>query len=45
MEAISTKMGDYAFIVEAFEYDTDSGILNFDVLIVGEMVFHIRRFS
>ena len=36
MEAISTKMGDYAFIVEAFEYDTDSGILNFDVLIVGE---------
>ena len=36
MTAISSRLHDYAFIVEAFEYDTDSGILNFDVLVVGE---------
>lgn len=36
MTAISNQLHDYAFIVEAFEYDTDSGVLNFDVLVVGE---------
>ncbi len=36
MTAISSSLHDYAFIVEAFEYDTDSKILNFDVLVVGE---------
>ena len=33
---ISDILGDYAFIVRAFEYDFDNGILNFDALIVGE---------
>lgn len=36
MKAISETLNDYAFIVEAFEYDTDTGILNFDAIIVGE---------
>ena len=36
MAAISSRLHDYAFIVEAFEYDTVSGVLNFDVLVVGE---------
>lgn len=35
LRSISTMLGNYAFVVEAFEYDEDSGILNFDVIIVG----------
>lgn len=35
MRGISEALHDYAFIVEAFEYDTDSRILNFDATIVG----------
>lgn len=34
--AISDALCDYAFLVEAFEYDTDTGILNVDATIVGE---------
>ena len=34
--AISEALCNYAFLVEAFEYDTDTGILNFDAVIVGE---------
>jgi len=34
--AISEALCDYAFLVEAFEYDADTGILNFDAVIVGE---------
>lgn len=33
---ISETLGNYAFIVRAFEYNFDNGILNFDALIVGE---------
>lgn len=33
---ISKTLGDYAFIVTAFEYNYDTQILNFDALIVGE---------
>ena len=36
MKAISEALNDYAFIVEAFEYDTNTGTLNFDAIIVGE---------
>ena len=36
MKAVSRSLCDYAFLVEAFEYDTESGNLNFDVAIVGE---------
>ena len=35
MRAISGILHDYAFIVEAFEYDTETKILNFDVILVG----------
>ena len=35
MQAVSSALGDYAFIIEAFEYDTDAGVLNFDAIIVG----------
>lgn len=35
-KAISEALCDYAFLVEAFEYDMDTGILNFDATIVGE---------
>ena len=35
MKAVSFLLKDYAFLVEAFEYDTDTKILNFDALIVG----------
>ncbi len=35
MQAISSKLNDYAFIVEAFEYDTITKVLNFDAIIVG----------
>lgn len=33
---ISAMLRNYAFIVEAFEYNTETGILNFDATIVGE---------
>ena len=36
LKAISEKIKNYAFIVNAFIYDFATGILNFDVLIVGE---------
>lgn len=36
MELISKKIFDYAFIVNSFEYDFDSEILNFNVTIIGE---------
>ena len=36
LRAVSKTLNDYAFIVQAFEYDTDSKTLNFDALIVGE---------
>ena len=35
IKAISETISNYAFIVEAFEYDTESRVLNFDVIIVG----------
>jgi len=36
IDAISNAINNYAFIVNAFEYDFETDILNFDVLIVGE---------
>lgn len=33
---ISEKLNNYAFIIQAFEYDEGRDILNFDALIVGE---------
>lgn len=36
VNAISALLNDYAFIVEAFEYDTDTKTLNFNVVIVGQ---------
>lgn len=36
MDAISEMLSSYAFIVEAFEYNTSTGVLNFDIVIVGE---------
>jgi len=35
MRSVSAVLHDYAFIVEAFEYDTESATLNFDATIVG----------
>lgn len=35
MQAVSLALGDYAFIIEAFEYDTETKVLNFDAIIVG----------
>lgn len=35
MRAVSEALHDYAFIVEAFEYDTETMVLNFDATIVG----------
>lgn len=35
MNAIAEQLSNYAFIVEAFEYDTESKVLNFDVIVVG----------
>lgn len=34
--AISKLLGNYAFIIRCFEYNTDTDVLNFDALIVGE---------
>lgn len=36
MNAISAKLMNYAYIIEAFEYDTETKSLNFDALVVGE---------
>lgn len=36
LNAVSAELHDYAFIVEAFEYDDEIDVLNFDVTIVGE---------
>jgi len=36
VKAISEALCNYAFLVEAFEYNTETGVLNFDVAIVGE---------
>lgn len=33
--SISERLCHYAFIVDAFEYDVDTGVLNFDIIIVG----------
>lgn len=35
LSAISQRLNGYAFIIEAFEYDTDKCTLNFDATIVG----------
>lgn len=35
-KAISEHLHGYAFIVEAFEYCEETGVLNFDILIAGE---------
>ena len=49
IKSISDELKNYAFIVQAFEYDTDTKILNFDALIVGEndipysKVFLVKR--
>ena len=34
--AVSNALNNYAFIVEAFEYNTETNVLNFDATIVGE---------
>lgn len=36
IEVVSSAVHDYAFLVNAFEYDTETGILNFSLTIVGE---------
>lgn len=36
MRAISEVLHNYAFIIEAFEYNTETSILNFDATIVGD---------
>ena len=36
IRAVSKCVHDYAFLVEALEYDTESHVLNFDVIVVGE---------
>ena len=36
MNLVSKKLNDYAFIVNSFEYDFDTDILNFNVTIIGE---------
>lgn len=35
INAISDKLSNYAFLIRAFEYNTETQILNFDALIVG----------
>ena len=35
LKAISKELNDYAFVVEAFEYFEETGVLNFDVTVVG----------
>lgn len=36
LKAVSNYLHDYAFLVEAFEYNQENRVLNFDVTIVGE---------
>lgn len=36
LKAISDYLCNYAFLVEAFEYDQENQVLNFDITIVGE---------
>ena len=36
LHCVSELLHNYAFLIEAFEYDTDSRFLNFDATIVGE---------
>lgn len=36
MKTISKALCDYAFIIEAFEYDTATDYLNFDAIVVGQ---------
>lgn len=36
VDAVSTTLFGYAYIVESFEYDSESKTLNFDALLVGE---------
>ena len=36
MKSVSDLLHNYAFLVEAFEYNTETGELNFDVTVVGE---------
>lgn len=49
IKAVSSVLHDYAFVVQAFEYDFENHSLNFDALIVGEngipysKVFLIKR--
>lgn len=49
IHSISSVLSDYAFIVQAFEYNTANGVLNFDVLLAGynsipySKVFMIKR--
>lgn len=35
IRSVSNVLNDYAFIVQAFEYDTTKEVLNFDVLVIG----------
>lgn len=35
-EAISKALNDYAFLIQSFDFDFDTGVLNFNALIVGE---------
>ena len=34
--AVSNELKGYAYIIEGFDYDFDTGILNFDAIVVGE---------
>ncbi len=36
MKAVSEILHNYAFIIESFEYDTETAVLNFDATVVGE---------
>ena len=36
LNCISKSISDYAFIVNSFEYDFDTDVLNFNITIVGE---------
>lgn len=36
MKSVSAFLRGYAFLIEAFEYDTETGMLNFDATVVGE---------
>lgn len=36
MSAVADVLHNYAFIIEAFEYDTETAVFNFDAIIVGD---------